>query len=467
MSLNRFLQLFVSLLAAILFVLPGSSSAAVVSPDFVALSKRLKPTVVNIRTVRNIKPVVGGRSTNPFSRNDPFGDLFSQFFGNQMQQQPRRQQGMGTGFIISPDGYILTNNHVVAGADEIMVKLSDGREIKAQLKGRDEKLDVALLKIADKTPFPAAELGDSDALEVGEWVMAIGNPFGLAHTVTAGIVSAKGRVIGNGPYDDFIQTDASINPGNSGGPLFSSSGRVVGINTAIIANGQGIGFAIPINMAKVVADQLKATGRVVRGYIGVKFGALNSKLAKSLGLPSDKGAIITWIEKGSPAEKGGLKVEDVIVSFDGKAVNAETDLPKVVASTPVGKNVKIQLYRKGKPVELGVTVAQVKEPGSSPPGVAPATASIGVNVRDLSPELSKQLGLRDEKGVVVFEIKQGSPAEDSGMQKGDLVIEFNGESVETLEKFGNLAAKVKKGDVVRLLVRHPDGILEYIALTAE
>ena len=281
----RITALFVSFALFLSFVAPPAIQAAPVSPDFVVLSKRLKPTVVNIRTVKTIKPRTGGHSVNPFLGNDPFNDLFSQFFGRQMQQQPRRQQqGMGTGFIISPDGYILTNNHVITGADEIMVKLSDGREIKAELKGRDEKLDIALLKITDKAAFPSAELGDSDALEVGEWVMAIGNPFGLAHTVTAGIVSAKGRVIGSGPYDDFIQTDASINPGNSGGPLFNASGRVIGINTAIIAGGQGIGFAIPINMAKSIVDQLKSTGRVVRGYMGVNFDALTPKLAKSLGL---------------------------------------------------------------------------------------------------------------------------------------------------------------------------------------
>ncbi len=220
-------------------------------------------------------------------------------------------------------------------------------------------------------------------------------------------------------------------------------------------------------MAKAVADQLKATGRVVRGYIGVNFDALTPKLAKSLGLPSEKGTIVTRIEKGSPADKGGLKVEDVIVSFDGKPVNSETDLPKVVASTPVGKAAKVKVYRKGKPVELTIVLAQSREPGSQQPGVAPATASIGVNVRELTPELSRQLGLSDEKGVVVFELKPGSPAEEAGMQKGDLVIEFNGQTVENLEQFGTLASKVKKGDVVRLLVRRPDGTFGYVAITAE
>lgn len=457
----RHLVMICMLTVASLFVLTtGQLEAKPVSPDFVELAKRLKPTVVNIRTIKNIKP----RAGSPFMGNDPFADLFGQFFGQQAPQQPRKQQGMGTGFIISSDGFILTNNHVVNGADEVMVKLSDGREIKAELKGTDDKLDVALLKISDKAALPFAELGDSDALEVGEWVMAIGNPFGLAHTVTAGIVSAKGRVIGSGPYDDYIQTDASINPGNSGGPLFNSSGKVIGINTAIIAGGQGIGFAIPINMAKSVAEQLKATGKVVRGYLGVNFDKLSPKLAKSLGLASDKGVIVTHVEKGSPADKAGLKIEDVIVQFDGKPVNAETDLPKVVAGTPVGKKVQIVVFRKAKRLVLSATVAQGRSGGVVG---EPTTASIGISVRELTPELARQLGLKDAKGVVVSEVKPGSSADEVGMVRGDLVLEFNGQSVDSLEEFAALAAKVAKGEVVRLLLRRPDGSFGYVALTAE
>ncbi|MCE1225023.1 MAG: DegQ family serine endoprotease [Geobacteraceae bacterium] len=457
----RHVVMICMLAVASLFVLTtGQVEAKPVSPDFVELSKRLKPTVVNIRTTKNIKPRPGSQ----FRGNDPFADLFGQFFGQQVPQQPRKQQGMGTGFIISADGFILTNNHVVNGADEIMVKLSDGREIKAELKGLDDKLDVALLKISDKATLPFAELGNSDALEVGEWVMAIGNPFGLNHTVTAGIVSAKGRVIGSGPYDDYIQTDASINPGNSGGPLFSSEGRVIGINTAIIANGQGIGFAIPINMAKAVADQLKATGKVVRGYLGVNFSALTPKLAKSLGLASDKGAIVTHVVKGSPAEKGGLKVEDVIVQFDGKTVDAETDLPKVVAAAPIDKLVKVVLYRKGKRMELTLKVGQQGQDAGT---FAPTTASIGVSVRELTPDVARQLGLKDVKGVVVSDVKAGSSAEDAGMVRGDLILEFNGQPVESLEGFAALASKIAKGEVVRLLLRRPDGSFGYVAVTAE
>lgn len=463
MKIGKILVFTLIALMTLCCMVPQDSAAKPVSPDFVDLAKRLKPTVVNIRTVKHIK--AGGRQANPFMGNDPFSDLFNRFFGQQMPQQQRKQQGMGSGFITSADGFILTNNHVVRGADEIMVKLADGREIKAELKGADDKLDVALLKISDKAPLPFAELGDSDALEVGEWVMAIGNPFGLAHTVTAGIVSAKGRVIGSGPYDDYIQTDASINPGNSGGPLFSSSGKVIGINTAIIANGQGIGFAIPVNLARSVAEQLKTSGKVIRGYIGVNFDKLSPKLAKSLGLTSDKGVIVTNVYKDSPADKAGLKVEDVIVQFDGKPVNADTDLPKVVAAAPIGKQVKMVVFRKAKRLELTIVVGQQGSADNSM--TEPATASIGINVQELTPEMARQLGLKDSRGVVVSEVKPGSSADEAGMVRGDLILELNGQPVESLQAFATLASKVAKGDLVRLLLRRPDGSFGYVAVSAE
>ncbi len=463
MKIRRILLYSLMALLGLCFTAPRDAAAKPVNPDFVELAKRLKPTVVNIRTVKHVK--TGGRQVHPFMGTDPFGDLFNRFFGQQMPQQPRKQQGMGSGFITSADGFILTNNHVVQGADEIMVKMADGREIKAELKGADDKLDVALLKISDKAPLPFAELGDSDSLEVGEWVMAIGNPFGLAHTVTAGIVSAKGRVIGSGPYDDYIQTDASINPGNSGGPLFSSSGKVIGINTAIIANGQGIGFAIPVNMAKSVAEQLKTSGKVIRGYIGVNFDKLNPKLAKSLGLASDKGVIVTNVQKDSPADKAGLKVEDVIVQFDGKPVNTDTDLPKVVAAAPIGKQVKMVVFRKAKRLELSIVVGQQGATGGT--AAQPATASIGISIQELTPELARQLGLKDARGVVVSEVKPGSSADEAGMVRGDLILELNGQQVDSLQSFATLAAKVTKGEVVRLLLRRPDGSFGYVAVTAE
>ena len=356
------------MVAGLIFSLsaPALSIARTASPDFVELAKKLMPTVVNIRTAKIIKPrqqqrpqQQRPRMQSPF--DNFFEDFFRQFDGQQMpQQKSRREQSLGTGFVIDKDGYILTNNHVVNGADEVMVKLSDGRELKGEIKGTDEKLDLALIKVSDKDVFHVAELGDSDVLNVGEWVMAIGNPFGLSQTVTAGIVSAKGRVIGNGPYDDFIQTDASINPGNSGGPLFNAEGKVIGINTAIIAGGQGIGFAIPINMAKSIISQLRDTGKVTRGYLGIRFQPLTADLAKSFGMNSDKGALIANVEKETPADRAGLKAGDVITEYDGKTINESSELPRLVATTPIDKKVSVVIFRDGKKQELSVVVGKLK-----------------------------------------------------------------------------------------------------------
>lgn len=442
-----------------------------VSPDFVELAKRLNPSVVNIRTAKVSKPraSVGRRAPNPFGGD--FFDFFAPFLGDQLQQQQprqRKEQSLGTGFIISADGYILTNNHVVQGADEVVVKLSDDRELKAEVKGQDQKLDLALLKISDeKKAFPAVELGDSDSVQVGEWVMAIGNPFGLSQTVTAGIVSAKGRVIGSGPYDDFIQTDASINPGNSGGPLFNSDGKVIGINTAIIANGQGIGFAIPVNAAKAVVDQLRSTGHVTRGYMGVTFQSLDKALVKSLNLPSAKGALVTNVVKGSPAEKAGLKSGDVIVGFDGKVVNTDMDLPKIVAVTPIDKQVKVLVIRDGKQKELHLTVATAPTGDKAQDQKPGEHASIGISVQEITPELAQRLRLSDVAGVVITEVKPGSPAEEAGISRGELVLELNGQRVDSIKQFSDLVASVKKGDMVRLLLRRPDGSFGYVAMKAE
>jgi len=448
--LKRIVLMAVMMALVALPGLPDRVEAKPVLPDFVELAKRLNPTVVNIRTAKIIKPRAntGRRMPSPFFGNDFFDEFFAPFFGDQFQQPQqryRKEQSLGTGFIISDDGYILTNNHVVDGADEVMVKLSDGREMKAEIKGQDEKLDLALLKLSDGARhFTAATLGDSDTLEVGEWVMAIGNPFGLAQTVTAGIVSAKGRVIGSGPYDDFIQTDASINPGNSGGPLFDTQGKVIGINTAIIAGGQGIGFAIPINIAKTVVSQLKTTGRVVRGYLGINFQGLDEGLVKSLKLPSEKGVLITNVEKDSPADKAGLKSGDVIVAFDGKAVTTENELPKLVATTPVGKQVKVTIYREGKRHDLNLTVGQAKDGATAHGKEAGEHASIGISVQELTPELARQLRLRDIKGVVVSEVKPGTPADEAGVVRGDLVLEVNGQRIESLSSFSEAVSKIKK-----------------------
>lgn len=451
--------------------LPVLSVAKPISPDFVELAKKLNPTVVNIRTAKNIKAKQRLRKPqqqNPYGNNF-LDDFFNRFFDEMPQQRPRREQSLGTGFIISADGYILTNNHVVNAADEVMVKLSDGRELKGEIKGLDEKIDLALIKISDKDKLPFAELGDSDALEVGEWVMAIGNPFGLSHTVTAGIVSAKGRVIGSGPYDDYIQTDASINPGNSGGPLFSAQGKVIGINTAIIAGGGGgIGFAIPVSMAKTVISQLRDSGKVTRGYLGVRFQPLTPDLAKSFGLDSEKGALIASVEKDTPAERAGLKTGDVILEYDGKQINEGNELPRFVAATPIDKKVKLSIFRDGKKQDLTIVVGKLKDGSSEATGDNRSQSDkIGITLEELNKETAERLGVRETKGLVVREVKPGSSAEDSGVSPGSIVIEINGQHIESLAVFNLVVAKLVKGDVVRLLLRRPDNSVHYVAIKVD
>ncbi len=459
-------------------VAPTWSFARPDSPDFVELAKKLKPTVVNIRTAKTIKPkqrVQRPHPQNPQNPQNPFDnffdDFFGQFFDQMPQQRQRREQSLGSGFIISSDGYILTNNHVVKGADEVMVKLSEGREVKGEIKGMDEKLDLALIKINEKEKLPFAELGDSDSLEVGEWVLAIGNPFGLSQTVTAGIVSAKGRVIGSGPYDDFIQTDASINPGNSGGPLFSANGKVVGINSAIIAGGQGIGFAIPINMAKSIIAQLRESGKVTRGYLGVHIQAVTPELAKSFDLEAEKGALISEVIKDSPADKAGLKAGDIVLEFDGKQIGEYNELPRIVAATPVEKKAHITVFRDGKRLELPITVAILKDvkegDAEAAAGDGKESEKLGLAVQELTKPLADRLGIKDSKGLVITEVKSGSAAEEAGIMAGSVIIEINGQRPDALDKFNAIVAKLKKGDVVRLLLRRLDGTVYYVAIKSE
>ncbi len=326
--------------------------------SFADLAEKVRPAVVNISTVTTVR-VPGGPFNQFFGPGgeSPFGDFFRKFFG-EIPDQEMKQQSLGSGFIVDRNGYIITNNHVVAGAEEIKVKLADGREFKAKVIGRDPKTDIALIKIT--TIFenlPVLELGDSDSIRVGDWVLAIGNPFGLEHTVTQGIISATGRVIGAGPYDNFLQTDAPINPGNSGGPLVNLKGEVIGINTAIIEAAQGIGFAIPSNLARRVTSQIKATGKVVRGWIGVSIQSVTPELAQALKIKEPRGALVSAVERGGPAEAAGIKRGDVLVSFDGKEIKDATTLPPLVADSP-GKTVDVVAIRNGKEMHLRLTVGQ-------------------------------------------------------------------------------------------------------------
>jgi serine protease Do len=447
--------LVLTLLASPLF--PGTAGAAVLLPDFVALAKKLKPTVVNISTSRMI---TAQKRPNP-TGSDPFQEHFDKFFDTP-HQHPFRQKNLGSGFIISDDGFIITNNHLVAGADEIKVKLSDGREFPGEVKGRDEKFDLALVRIDAKGQLPVASLGDSDKIEVGEWVLAIGNPFGLAQTVTAGIVSAQGRVIGSGPYDDFIQTDASINPGNSGGPLFNTKGEVIGINTAILAGGQGIGFAIPVNMAKSIITQLKETGKVTRGWLGVSVQPVTPDLAKSFGLEGERGALIAEVMKNSPAEKSGLKGGDIILGFDGRAIREMGELPRLVAATPVGKKVSVLVQRDGRQESVPVTIELLKD-GEEGEDVALSSDRLGIKVAALTPERAQQLRVPGGRGVVVTEVQTDSLADRAGIVEGDLVWEVDGVRIANVADYGKAVSAAKKGGYLRVLLRRGEASL-FVAL---
>ena len=445
------------LLAVATLAFPRPTPAATV-PDFVVLAKDLKPAVVNIstsKTVRLRRPVLPGPRS---PQQDFFDDFFDRFFQGQ-PQTPRKERSLGSGFVISADGYILTNDHVVDGADEIKVRLSDGRNFTATVKGLDPKLDLALLKIEAGDKLPVARLGDSGALKVGEWVMAIGNPFGLEQTVTVGIVSAKGRVIGAGPYDDFIQTDASINPGNSGGPLFNTAGEVVGINTAIVASGQGIGFATPINAAKSILTQLKETGHVSRGWLGVSVQLVTEDLAESFGLKEPKGALVAEVIADSPAEKAGIKRGDIILTFDGHEVDAINDLPRLVAATPAGKEVRLSIFRNGKTIEVTATVGKLQEEREETETAGASSDRLGLNVADVTPEVAQRYGLQAGKGALITGVDPAGPAAASNLHPGDLILEVNGRETRSATAFRAEVEKTKPGEVLRLLIQRGDALL--------
>jgi serine protease Do len=412
--------------------------------NFSELAEKVRPGVANLQVVKKVKNVGLGFGDFPghsFGGQNPFDNFFGPFFkGN--PPEGFVQRGVGSGFIISRDGYILTNNHVIEGADQIKVKLSTGAEYKAQVMGRDAKTDLALIKIKGASDLTPLALGNSDNLKVGNWVVAIGSPFGLEQTVTAGIVSAKGRVIGAGPYDNFIQTDASINPGNSGGPLVNLQGEVVGINTAIVAEGQGIGFAIPINMAKEIASQLREKGRVSRGWLGVMIQEVTPELAKSFGLKENKGALVAQVEPGSPAEKAGIEKGDIILQFDGKPLSESKDLPRLVAETPTGKTVSLKLWREGKTVDLSLKVGELEDKTVRTEGSSPSN-SLGVVVRDMTPEIANELGIRKSAGAVVMEVAPESPAAEAGIQKGDIIREVNRKPVKNADDFVQKVEKAK------------------------
>jgi serine protease Do len=434
-------------------------------PSFADLAQTVSPAVVNISTTKRVKG--GGRVFDffmgPRERRNPMDDFFEKFFGGE-NPQPReyKQKSLGSGFVIDSDGYILTNNHVVEDADEIKVILKDHKEYEAKVIGRDSKTDLALIKIKSWRGLQLIKLGNSDELRVGDWVMAIGNPFGLENTVTAGIVSAKGRVIGAGPYDNFIQTDASINPGNSGGPLINLKGEVVGINTAIFAGGQGIGFAIPINVAKELISQLKEKGKVTRGWLGVMIQKVTPDLAKSFNLKEESGALVGDVTAGSPAEKAGIKPGDIIVEFDGKTIKEMSELPRLVAAVPVGKTVDVKVLREGKPLVFKVQIQELEDRKMASKG-SPDKEMLGIFVQEFTPELARRFRMDYEPGILVVQVAEGSPAEEAGLQEGDLIKEVNRKPVKDMKTYQDLFRSLKKGSNILFRIKR-NGMNLFVSL---
>lgn len=441
----RFRMVAVSLFALVAFT--GSVYAEL--PSFADLAAKQKDAVVNISTTQVVQ---GFQATPPGA---PFGSPFDQFFKEFFKNMPPQERhSLGSGFLISRDGYVVTNNHVVDHADEVIVKTSDGSEYEAKIIGKDTKLDLALLKIEGKG-FSTVRFGDSDRLRVGDWVLAIGNPFGLEQTVTAGIVSAKGRVIGVGPYDDFIQTDASINPGNSGGPLFNLNGEVVGINTAIFSQSGGnigIGFAIPINIAKPVIQELKATGHVRRARLGIYIAPVDRETKKALNLRNTNGALVRQVEKGSAADKAGIKAGDVIVGIDKEPIKRVHDLPIRVARHKPGDKVRIDLIRNGRHKMVVVKVEEMPEEEAEEAAVAQSRPRLGLGLTDLTDEQARELGTRVKHGVLVREVRHGSPAARAGIQQGDVIYQINRKTIRNTKDFKKIVEKIKGGDVLRIML---------------
>ena len=439
----------------------GTGKAPAGQPgSFADLAEELSPAVVNISTATVLKEGENqhsfGDEESPF--REFFGDeFFKRFFGDR-PQRPFKKRSLGSGFIINSEGYIITNNHVVAEADEVVVILEEGDEYPAEVVGSDEKTDIALIKIEPKNGLPTCRLGDSDKSRVGDWVLAIGNPFGLGHTVTAGIISAKGRELGAGAYDDFIQTDAAINPGNSGGPLFDTAGNVVGINSAIYSRSggnQGIGFAIPINLVKAIVSQLEEKGAVTRAWLGVLIQQITPEIQESLELTGREGALVADVVKGGPADKAGIQRGDVIVRFDGQQVESQHELPTMVAYLPVGTEVKVIVLREGKEKTFKVMLEEMTDEAVA---TGPAKkeeemkGELGFTAQNLTPELADQLNLESANGVIIASIEPGSSAADAGLRRGDVILEVDRKKIGDLKVLSEVLEEAKDKKSVLFLV---------------
>jgi serine protease Do len=446
---------------------PSAQTAQTMSTppgSFAQLVKEARDSVVNISTVKIIKREQFFRS--PFGQDDALNDMFERFFGDRIPRESR-QTSLGSGFIIDKEGYILTNNHVVEQTDEIKVKLANNKEYNAEIVGRDPKTELALIRIEAEEDLKPLPMGDSEELEVGDWVLAIGNPFGLDHTLTVGVVSAKGRTaVGITDYEDFIQTDAAINPGNSGGPLINLKGEAIGINSAILSQSggyMGIGFAIPINMAKDLVPQLKK-GKVIRGWLGVSIQGITPELKEKFNLDKAEGALVSEVNSGGPAEKAGIKQGDVIVSFDGKKIRDTSELPFVVASTPVGKTVTVEAIRSGKKKRFEVVIAKLEDETEAGETPAEEKADLGMTVDEMTPALARQLGLSEGTGLVVVEVEGNSPAEEAGIARGDVIQAIDHEPVNDVETYKKKIGRYKEGDVVLFYVKKRNGPTLYLTL---
>ena len=461
---------------ALILAMPAAAMAKPAPESFADLAARAGKAVVNISTVQEVQ---GGGGLRQFQQQLPDGhpfqdffDQFEQFFGGR-QGPPRQQSSLGSGFIISKDGLVVTNNHVIEKADEVSVLLQDDEtEYEAEIIGRDPETDLALLRIKADKDLPVLEFGDSDHIEVGDWVVAIGNPFGLGHTVTAGIISAKGRVIHAGPFDDFLQTDASINPGNSGGPLIDMDGKVVGINTAIVASGQGIGFAIPSAMAGRIIEQLKTGKKVRRGWLGVTIQDLDENTAKALGLPQPTGALVNSVMPGDAADKAGLKVGDVILEVNGHEIGDTSDLLKNIATLKPGEKARMVIWRDGKERTLTARlgerdVAKLKQQGPGGQPQEQTSDELGITMRSVQgADEARALGLDSPMGLVVTNVEPGSPAAKAGLLRGDVILEVNQEPVDATEEFRSAVDKAAdaKGVVMLLVKRQGRNIFRTIPL---
>ena len=474
----RFLRVLLGAAAvsAPMALMPSAVMARGAPDSFADLAGKLLPTVVNIATTQTLKPA-SAESMPDLPPGSPLADLFRDFL--KQNNAPRHVTSLGSGFIIDPSGLIVTNNHVIEDADQISVTLNDGTILPAKLIGRDEKTDLALLRVKPKSPLPSAHFGNSDKARVGDWVIAIGNPFGLGSTVTAGIVSARNRDISAGPYDDFIQTDAPINRGNSGGPLFDMDGNVVGVNSAIFSpsgGSVGIGFSIPSNLALDVVDQLRKFGVTKRGWIGVRIQQVTSDIAEGMGLPSSAGALVADVTHGGPADKAGLRNGDVIVGFDGKPIPDSRTLPRVVADTGVGKTVGMDILRHGKKQTLHIQVAKLKDDDGTPVAklaqppkktpVQPKLSRLGLSLSSLDSDGRGKYHLAaDVKGVLVTDVDPDSPAGQQNFRAGDVIVEVQNQPVSTPEDvMKRVDADAKAGKKVELLLVSRGGDLTFVAL---